>query len=344
MANVLITNYCNSNCSYCFAREKVSLNDLAPVGTKQTMTLADYRRVLNWLQESRAIKSDVVKLLGGEPTLHPQFIEFVSLAVDAGFPVQVFSNAMIPERHLARLEPLLDKGVKFLLNTNEKGFYSTIQLGAMERSWSMLGRHASLGFNIVAADFDLSFHEEIILRHGLDRSLRLGLAVPIIGKQNQHLPRAEYRQTAVKILEWARRLERNDILLSLDCGFTLCMFSEEEHGELTLRTRGFKSICQPAIDIGTDLTVWSCFPLSKALTFHLDDGLSLQEMIDRFQQAYQPFKQIGIHPDCIGCNYLAREQCRGGCLGYTLTDFAMGDCDGFLDRFVRNRTSQGKTC
>jgi len=344
MANILITNYCNNNCSYCFAKEKVSLHDLAPVDTKQTMSLGDYGRVLQWLKKSRAVKSDVVKLLGGEPTLHPQFIEFVSLALDEGFTVQVFSNGMIPAQHLERLESVLIDKVKFLLNTNERQHYSANKLEAMEQTWALLGQRASLGFNIVSPDFDLSFHEEIILRHDLHRSLRLGLAVPLIGKRNQHLPREEYRQTGSRIVEWARRLEKNDILLSLDCGFTMCMFTPEEHGELTLKTRGFKSICQPIIDVGTDLSVWSCFPLSTALTFHLDDGLSLEEMIDRFEQAYRPFKQMGIHPECMGCEYLAREQCRGGCLGYTLTDFATGGDAHFLERFKRSNVSLGKSC
>ncbi|MFD8722383.1 radical SAM protein [Streptomyces sp. NPDC059629] len=53
------------------------------------MTADDWKRVLD---QAAAGGTKTVQFIGGEPTLHPQFGEFVEHALDNGLRVQVFSN------------------------------------------------------------------------------------------------------------------------------------------------------------------------------------------------------------------------------------------------------------
>ena len=65
MANISVTAICNLRCDYCFARAALD-------GCSQSaphMPLSVYERVLGFLERSGI---NQVRLLGGEPTLHPQ--------------------------------------------------------------------------------------------------------------------------------------------------------------------------------------------------------------------------------------------------------------------------------
>ncbi len=66
MANLAISERCNLTCSYCFAADYLGLRQ----ARSQFMSLAQYDDLLDFLDRSGI---DQVRLLGGEPTLHPQF-------------------------------------------------------------------------------------------------------------------------------------------------------------------------------------------------------------------------------------------------------------------------------
>src|SRR2546429_3950717 len=77
-----VTGKCQLRCSHCYA-------DSGPHGTHGSMTLADWRRVLE--QGARLGVSDV-QFIGGEPTLHPALPELVRHARRCGLGIEVFSN------------------------------------------------------------------------------------------------------------------------------------------------------------------------------------------------------------------------------------------------------------
>ncbi|XUL90985.1 radical SAM/SPASM domain-containing protein [Streptomyces galilaeus] len=78
-----ITGRCQLTCSsHCYAQA-------GPTRDHGTMTGDDWRRVIN---EAAALGVRTVQLIGGEPTLHPEFTALAGHALDAGLRVQVFSN------------------------------------------------------------------------------------------------------------------------------------------------------------------------------------------------------------------------------------------------------------
>lgn len=77
-----ITGKCQLTCSHC-------LSESGPQATHGTMTPADWRRVIT---DAAALGIPRVQLIGGEPTVHPQWRSFTDHALSLGLGVQVYSN------------------------------------------------------------------------------------------------------------------------------------------------------------------------------------------------------------------------------------------------------------
>ncbi|MFG2098546.1 radical SAM/SPASM domain-containing protein [Streptomyces sp. NPDC048612] len=77
-----ITGFCNLNCRHCYA-------DSSPQGDHGTMALDDWFRVID---ELASLGTEHGQLIGGEPTLHPNFPEIVRHARARHLQVEVFSN------------------------------------------------------------------------------------------------------------------------------------------------------------------------------------------------------------------------------------------------------------
>jgi radical SAM protein with 4Fe4S-binding SPASM domain len=81
--------------------------------------------------------------------------------------------------------------------------------------------------------------------------------------------------------------------------------------------------CGPAIDIGPDMTVWSCFPLS---TFHkksIYEFDSLKDVIHFYEEMHKKIRiEVGgIFEECDDCRYREDGICSGGCLAHILSNF-----------------------
>lgn len=77
-----LTGRCQLACTHCYAES-------SPLGGHGAMTGADWQDVL---EQAAALGIPSVQFIGGEPTLHPDFMNLVKHASDVGFQVEVFTN------------------------------------------------------------------------------------------------------------------------------------------------------------------------------------------------------------------------------------------------------------
>ncbi|MFB8762325.1 radical SAM/SPASM domain-containing protein [Nocardiopsis alba] len=77
-----LTRRCQLECAHCY-------NSSGPAGDHGTMTLTDWRRVIDQAAQSG---TRLVQLIGGEPTLHPDAPRIAEHALAAGCAVEVYSN------------------------------------------------------------------------------------------------------------------------------------------------------------------------------------------------------------------------------------------------------------
>jgi uncharacterized radical SAM superfamily Fe-S cluster-containing enzyme len=88
LANVDLTNRCNLTCPVCFANANIA-------GYLYEPSLEQVRGMLATLRNERPVDGRVVQFSGGEPTIHPQFFEILSMAREMGFThIQAATNGI----------------------------------------------------------------------------------------------------------------------------------------------------------------------------------------------------------------------------------------------------------
>ena len=88
LANVDLTNRCNLTCPVCFANANVA-------GYVYEPGVDLVRKQLEALRNEKPVNGRVVQFSGGEPTVHPKFLEIVAMAKEMGFShIQAATNGI----------------------------------------------------------------------------------------------------------------------------------------------------------------------------------------------------------------------------------------------------------
>jgi hypothetical protein len=239
-----------------------------------------------------------------------------------GFHFTIFSNGIIRKKEdVLFLRNINDTICDILINTNFKDSYKRGDYGVLKDTLKILHNKISLGFNIYKEDFEACFLIELINKYSLKRAIRLGIASPILGYDNEYIPFDKHRIIAKKIVKFVSKCDKEDIRCDFDCGFTLCSFTKSEFGELHYSGSPLRTYCSNALDVSPDLTVWRCFATSALWNRNLADFKNINEIHQFFNAKVKAFQRVGALEKCLRCKYLERNQCSGGCLVHTLKSF-----------------------
>lgn len=313
MANILVTDRCNRRCSFCFARSRINGRD----GKKGAshMSRDNISKVIRFLSVSGDRQ---LRLLGGEPTLHPEFIEIVEEGLSNDFHVHIFSNGMMKPEIAEFLGKIPDNKISLLCNVSPQAKDSDRKIEKREYALQCLGKIAQVGMTVTSPRFEYRFLVDMIKMFGLRKRIRIGIAQPIVGRKNEFLKPSDYRETGRAIVQMVKDCVKEDVLVGFDCGLTLCMFNEEEIGTLMKSSEGFAVRCRPILDIGPALDVWHCFPLSEVLITDLINFPNRNATVKFYSDLVKPYRVLGCMPECFRCDFLRRGQCSGGCLAHAM--------------------------
>ena len=312
MFNLILTQVCNRRCQYCFAREM--LTEGADAG-KNHMEPSMFEAALALAERSRAPE---IRFLGGEPTLHPEFVRFAQQVLGRGFKLLVFSNGLIPRGPLQFLKSCTQKQVGLLVNVNDEATYEPGEYDRLKDRLASLGQKVTCGYNISQPGFSLEPIIRLIPELNLARNIRLGMAQPVLSGKNQHLNWADVPAVANGIINAARLADPLDIILGLDCGFTQCMFREYYEDIISLRIH-FKCCCQPVLDLTPDGKIWYCLALwGHPQFFKLGQFPDLQTFREEFEAKFAILRSAGLLDDCPDCKFRRTGQCSGGCFSRIL--------------------------
>lgn len=316
MANLIVSDACPMRCPFCFAGDQMARS---ANGLSRYLPLAEFDRRLAFLDRSGIGEA---RLIGGEPTLHPQFPELVERA--QGRRIVVFTNGLIPERALACLERLPETQCTVLVNMNatrRPGGPGAAEARHRAAVVHRLGARAKLGFTISRVNFDLDPLFKLVIAAGAQRGIRLGLAQPILGGSNEYLHPKQYPAAGKRIADFAERGAQTDVRLELDCGFVRCMFSDEQVKILADANTDLGWRCNPVLDIALDGTVSHCFPLASSVRTRLTGDLDAAELRGRLAARTGPYRLAGIYRRCSRCPLKLQSECTGGCLAATMRRF-----------------------
>jgi uncharacterized radical SAM superfamily Fe-S cluster-containing enzyme len=108
LANVDLTNRCNLTCPVCFANANAA-------GYLYEPDMDQVRVMLKALRDERPIDTRVVQFSGGEPTIHPKFIEILAMAREMGFThIQAATNGIMIGRSLEFAKKCKEAGLATL--------------------------------------------------------------------------------------------------------------------------------------------------------------------------------------------------------------------------------------
>jgi len=311
VANLSITSLCNRRCSYCFARQWGWTR--LPDGTH--MAEATFLSALDFLERSGLTQ---IRLLGGEPTLHPLIERFLDEIRRRGLSALVFSNGLMPNSVLEYLEGRDDGRISLLINAVTLG--SSAEESENQRAvLKRLGGKAMLGVNITSPAADLSALLEWTVEFKLAPFIRLGLAHPCHGGDNRHLPPNQYPAVGDRLLEFREKARRQGVSLRYDCGFVPCLFSRSGAETLKELLAEAQFVCSPIPDILPDGSLIPCYPLGRGFQEKkIPAGEGAVEVRARFADRLSAFRGPGIYRECETCPFRLSGICPGGCLAASL--------------------------
>jgi len=308
MSNIILTTECPRKCSYCFAKDNAK--------TPMNFLMGNFVKAVDWL----ARENDMIQrigLLGGEPTAHPKFLEFLDYMLSRRLNTLVFTNGMIEEEDVLKIIEIAAKnGIKhsdhlcFCVNVNEAKYRSRKEQRLQTRFLEILGRVSVLSFNIFEDSCDFGFLVDLINQHNMVRNVRFGLAAPL-GNRNTFMDPGGYDKIAEKLTQFSAIRKKEDITMGTDCGFPMCMFTEKQRTIIqNSPLEAFSFDCGPTIDVYPNLEVAACYPMSKVLRAKVED----QSYADLFWKWTKEMNEMEpMYSKCYECDFYKVHTCSGGC-------------------------------
>lgn len=319
--NILVTNYCNQNCSFCFAGREMS-----NLALKKEMKIRDFEGILKKLSPYK--KQVGIKLLGGEPTLHSKLFEILDMAVNDKLFVQIFTNGVIGNDKVQKLASY-GKKIGYTFNVSTPGFQINKKLRQeVINNILLLSKKSRITLSVTIDQFfdkKLFFASIDALPLTSINNIRLGFSNPIMGVQNMYEFK-NFSKIGSILVDLIKSIRQRRYLgeLHMNCGFTKCMFTEEQLNYIKNKIPHINWSCfgkESSMDISVDTKAFHCFPLSEQKRVNLKNttlvGANKILMKERMKLWARLKKST-----CQKCKFYGFEKnkCPGPCLAFWMNE------------------------
>jgi hypothetical protein len=211
MANLSLT----ARCTPCSLLESPNANRPA----LPALTPASFLDALDRLQRAGLRE---LRLLCGEPALHPDFAWMLTRAAERGFRLLVATYGRMPYAILRKLERLPPDSAMLLVRVAVPGESSPAERARQVNLYHRLGPRVVPCLEVLSPSAPFALLLELIAAHGLARRARLELVAdsPEVGDCLRPTDRAEIDG---RIRAFAREAWAAGVEVELGCGFVPCM-------------------------------------------------------------------------------------------------------------------------
>lgn len=324
--NLHLTDFCNQNCSFCFASEEMTFV------TKKEMSYKLYLSLAQKLKQDGVMN---INFLGGEPTLNTQFPKILKHAVKNFFLVRIFTNGIFNEK----IKTAIRNGsprVYLVVNISTPGFYRNKKIRDL-----ILGNVCSLApktpitLSVVSTFMNteaVSLLDLIPSKLIRQVMVKLTLMMSIAGQTNPYsiddFPKIG--KNLCKIIEYTRQkgLPKHFRFCSF---YRPCMFNKKQREYLKkiglqfitritdchAETKGGAS-CE--CHVTSDSSVFRCYPLSTVNILKFDKKSSFTKIRSKYKKIQDRYKNQLIIPQCRKCPYFGFEEgkCTGPCFSFRI--------------------------
>ncbi|MFC3882379.1 radical SAM protein [Bacillus songklensis] len=350
MSNIMINKVCNLDCPYCFANDYVNVHD-NNLRVSSNMTIENYQKSLEFALK---IGTSRIGILGGEPTLHPEFKEILKITKQKDLPIMLFTNGVYIDKYYDIIE---GQNVNLLINCNSekimgkkqfKRMYDNITYMVKENikqpalppylsSVNEIGT-VTLGLNMYEPGFEYEHIIDLVKETGI-KKIRTSIAVPNTEEKTDSATKEYFYSVKPTMIEFFLRLKELGAVPIFDCNkIPLCVLTPEEVTlldsfnlyedscgnckRITNTNLLDGSNCSPVIDILPDLSILRCFGLSGKFVKKIDDFKEPLEVIDYYYQKFDSMAYtIPTFEDCIDCPAALKRKCMGGCLAFKMSKY-----------------------
>ena len=300
MPNLILTSVCNNNCAYCFT-DGTFLEDL---------TLENLKEILPFLASFRNKK---LNILGGEPSLNPEFIDILRHLLGEEYDLLIFTNGDISLSVLAQLQGIMCGRLEFVVNRTDAFLTSNTV-----RFYKALGHKIKIGLTIFQSGQHVRHALREIEDYRLRRALRIGIALPSsLPANNTYLSREAYPRVSNEMFPFLVECIRKGIRPEFDCGFPYCFFTKEQKDFFHENAVDFASNCGLIPDVLPNQTVIPCFPLARFSTA-IDGNSSWPTTKDELDESTAGIRGRSLYEVCSACEYMKSLQCNRGCAAFNV--------------------------
>ncbi|MFI6712983.1 radical SAM protein [Nonomuraea sp. NPDC050478] len=210
-----LTNRCQLSCTHCYALS-------APTDGHGEMTLPDWKRLLD---DAPAAGVSHVQLIGGEPTLQPDFALLLTHALDRGLKVEVFSNLLHITEPLWDLltRPGVELATSYYSDTPIQHDRITGRLGSHRRTRAAISEALRRGIPLRAGIIDLGDGQRV--EQARTELERLGVTRVRVDRMRGVGRAAEHRAAQPTVRELCGRCGDGRAAVSCGGDVRLCVLS-----------------------------------------------------------------------------------------------------------------------
>ena len=289
---------------------------MGPDNVTLDMTRELFLALLAWLKKA-PFDGNVVHLMGGEPTLHKDFVWMAEMTVNQGFDVAIFSNAATPKAP-EYSEQLKHLDIRWIVNVNSPDTRTVAQEKSLRESLRILRENVTLTFNMTPEPVSNEWLVDLIYDYTLRKKIKVGFVLPTLSHKNQYLDNDDYSRVAERVVAFASFCETFDISLDYECGIPWCAFTPSQLGQLWHANAKFFSSCDSILDIMPNGCVMYCLPLATLYAVPFDQFEDYPAAKQWYESTLNPYRPMGSTPTCFSCNLLRSGVCRGGCVARIL--------------------------
>lgn len=323
--SIVLTNFCNQNCSFCFARDEMARS------LKKEMSQQQFELILDKCNKA---KINLVYLLGGEPTLHSKFPEFLDLAAQKILFIRIFTNGIFTDR-VKKAIIKLGRRTHLIVNISTPGFGFNQGISDLVlKNISEMADQIHISLSIT----DLFFSDREVKRL-LDKvnkyspvllkkvGIKLGFIMPIAGDKNL-ITINEFPKVGKNVVSLVKYIDQLGPAkdFGFNSGFVPCMFTASERKFLKKYDIRFRVSCHPEGDLfhvtssAGALSSYKCYPLNSCEDYKIEENTDFNDIKSFFHKIHNQQIRKFVLDKCKTCPFFgySKGKCSGPCLPFRM--------------------------
>ena len=309
---VAITYRCNARCPYCYASVQRDCAD-------STISREYFVKIV---RHAKKLGFERIGFTGGEPSLHPHFLDFIRLVGEQGMHTFFASNCRFNPDFVDSLSSEIVGGVTaHIWFTPDFGGQHEARFIDNLRRMHANGLNIMLRFSITPGDRVPIDDLERIYHESRAQQINMAVAVPNASRFNLFVKNEMMISESARMLESAREMRKRGIRLAFAKPLPPCVPSKGDWRWLggIPHSAGTCAIWQADkthnVVVNPNGDIWPCMVLNRPLCRFED--LQSRAQLSELCTAYLRNYPRVIDEGCSDCEFWKIRRCQCGCLAFS---------------------------